>query len=145
MNKSFNLSLQYIQNVNFWVELNDLLLVLQFIHEQQKMSENNQVIVDKIYIYWIDIQIHLNQCIQSNHFDQAIKEFLQTQFTFQLTKQIMILHRVTHYLHSTHYNKSLIDWSSSWVSSWHFELELRSSRIAHIFNSTQVKLLIFST
>lgn len=105
--KFLNLSLQYIQDVNFWIELDDLLLVLQFIHEQQKMSENNQVTVDKIYIHWIDIQTHLNQCIQSNRFDQAIKEFLWIQFTSWLTKQIMILHRVTHYLHSTHYNKSL--------------------------------------
>ncbi len=71
------------------------------------MSENNRVTVDKIYIRWIDIQTHLNQCIQSNSFDQAIEEFLQTQFTSWLTKQITILHRVTHYLHSTHYNKSL--------------------------------------
>ncbi len=38
-----------------------------------------------------------------------------------------------------------VNWSSSWVSSWHFELELRLSRVAHIFNSTQVELLIFST
>ena len=39
----------------------------------------------------------------------------------------------------------IIDWSSSWVSSWHFEPESRSSRVAHIFNSTRVELLIFST
>ncbi len=38
-----------------------------------------------------------------------------------------------------------LDWSSSWVSSWHFELELRSSRVAHIFNLIWVRLLIFST
>ncbi len=38
-----------------------------------------------------------------------------------------------------------IDWSSSRVSSWHFELELISSRVAHIFNSIRVELLIFST
>ncbi len=38
-----------------------------------------------------------------------------------------------------------VNWSSSRVLNWHFELESRSSRVAHIFNSTQVKLLIFST
>ncbi len=30
----------------------------------------------------------------------------------------------------------ILDWSLSWVSSWHFELESRLSQIAHIFNST---------
>jgi len=38
-----------------------------------------------------------------------------------------------------------IDWSSSRVSNWHFELESRSSRVTYIFNSIQVELLIFST
>ncbi len=38
-----------------------------------------------------------------------------------------------------------LDWSSSRVSSWHFELEPISSRIAHIFNPIWVELLIFST
>ena len=38
-----------------------------------------------------------------------------------------------------------VDWSLSWVLSWHFELELRSSWVAHIFNLTRVELLIFST
>ncbi len=107
MSKFLNLSLQYIQDVNFWVELNDLLFILQFIHEQQKMSKNNWVIVDKIYIHWIDIQTHLNQCIQSNRFNQAIEKFLWIQFTSWLTKQIIILHKVTYYFHSTYYNKSL--------------------------------------
>ncbi len=38
-----------------------------------------------------------------------------------------------------------VDWSSSWVSSWHFELESILSQVTHIFNLIQVKLLIFST
>ena len=37
-----------------------------------------------------------------------------------------------------------LDWSSSRVSSWHFEFDSIQSRIAHIFNSTQVELRIFS-
>jgi len=59
-------------------------------------------------------------------------------------------------LHHSHWEKqkcftrhmmidTLTDWSSSWVSSWHFEFNSIQSRIAHIFNSTQVKLSIFST
>ena len=31
-----------------------------------------------------------------------------------------------------------LNWSSSWVLSWHFELESRLSRVAHIFNSTRL-------
>ncbi len=42
-------------------------------------------------------------------------------------------------------SRSLLDWLSSQVSSWHFELKLRSSRVTHIFNSIRVELLIFST
>jgi len=38
-----------------------------------------------------------------------------------------------------------LDWSSSRVSSWHFELKSISSWVAHIFNLIQVELLIFST
>ncbi len=40
---------------------------------------------------------------------------------------------------------SQLNWSLSWVSNWHFELESRLNRVAHIFNSTRVELLIFST
>ncbi len=42
-------------------------------------------------------------------------------------------------------SKMFLDWSSSWVLNWHFELKSISSWVAHIFNSIQVKLLIFST
>ncbi len=38
-----------------------------------------------------------------------------------------------------------VDWSSSWVLSWHFEFNLIQSWVAHIFNSTQIELSIFST
>jgi len=38
-----------------------------------------------------------------------------------------------------------LDWLLSWVLSWHFKLESRLSQVAHIFNSIQVELLIFST
>ncbi len=33
---------------------------------------------------------------------------------------------------------SWLNWSSSWVLNWHFKLKSRLSRIAHIFNSTQL-------
>ncbi len=46
---------------------------------------------------------------------------------------------------STWRDQSKLDWSSSWVSSWHFEFDSIRSRVAHIFNSTWVKLSIFST
>ncbi len=38
-----------------------------------------------------------------------------------------------------------IDWSLSWVLSWHFEFNSIWSWIAHIFNSTRVELHIVST
>ncbi len=31
-----------------------------------------------------------------------------------------------------------LDWSSSWVSSWHFEFDSIRSRVAHIFNLTRL-------
>ncbi len=38
----------------------------------------------------------------------------------------------------------LIDWLSGWILSWYVEFDSIQSRIAHIFNSIQVELSIFS-
>ena len=44
-----------------------------------------------------------------------------------------------------HDESTRLNWLLSQVSSWYFELESRSSWIAHIFNLIQVELLILST
>ncbi len=45
-----------------------------------------------------------------------------------------------HWVYENFYHWFSVDWSSSWVSSWHFELKSTSSWVAHIFNSTRLNL-----
>ncbi len=54
-----NRTKEYVQNHEFWVELDELITLLRPIHEQQKMSEANNATLDKVYTRWLEIQLHL--------------------------------------------------------------------------------------
>ncbi len=54
-----NRTKEYVQNHEFWVELDELITLLRPIHEQQKMSEAKNATLDKVYTRWLEIQLHL--------------------------------------------------------------------------------------
>lgn len=92
---------------NFWNDLKDLLTVLKFIHDHQKMSESNKATVDQVYVKWIEIQKHLTRCIAHNRHENAIQKFLKTLFDIRFNIQMHTMHRVVYYLHSFRVKESL--------------------------------------
>lgn len=63
-----NRTKEYVQNHEFWVELDELITLLRPIYEQQKMSEANNATLDKVYTRWLEIQLHLTAQSRQNRF-----------------------------------------------------------------------------
>lgn len=102
-----NCTKENVQNHEFWVDLDELITLLQPIHEQQKISEANNATFDKVYTRWLDIQLHLTTQSRQNRFREEINDFLMTKFCPRLNKQINSAHHSAHYLHPANLHKRL--------------------------------------
>lgn len=102
-----NRTKEYVQNHEFWVELDELITLLRPIHEQQKMSEANNETLDKVYTRWLEIQLHLTAQSRQNRFRDEINDFLMEKLRPRLNKQINSAHRSAHYLHPANLHKRL--------------------------------------
>lgn len=75
-NKPPNRTLEYLQDPEFWTQLDELVAILRPIHEAQKMSESNHSTLDGIYTRWIDIERELRAQASHNKFGDDIQAFL---------------------------------------------------------------------
>lgn len=102
-----NRTKEYVQDYEFWTELDELITILRPIHENQKMSEANDATLDKVYTQWLEIQLHLTAQSRHNRFHEEITNFLMEKFRPRLNKQINSAHRAAHYLHPINLHKRL--------------------------------------
>lgn len=98
---------EYVQDHEFWTQLDELITILRPIHENQKMPEANDATLDKVYIRWLEIQLHLTAQSRHNRFHEEIITFLIEKFRLRLNKQINSAHRAAHYLHPINLHKRL--------------------------------------
>ncbi len=106
-NGTSNRTKEYVQNHEFWVELDELITLLRPIYEQQKMSEVNNATLDKVYTRWLELLLHSMAQSRQNRFRNEINDFLMEKFRPRLNKQINSAHRSAHYLHPANLHKRL--------------------------------------
>lgn len=94
-----NFMLENLFDFNFWNEMGDFLIIWKSIHDQQKLSEKNEITIDQINYKWIEIRHYLIQCIVWNRFENAIQKFLINLFDVKFNKQIITIHCVAFYLY----------------------------------------------
>lgn len=70
-----NRTKEYVQDYEFWTEVDKLITILRPIYENQKISKANNVTLDKVYTQWLEIQFHLTAQSRHNHFQEEITTF----------------------------------------------------------------------
>lgn len=84
---------EYILDVQFRTDLDELITILRPIHEHQRMSESEDATIDKVYTRWFDIKLHLNAQTRYDRFREEIEVFLLEKFSSRLNKQVNSAHR----------------------------------------------------
>lgn len=90
-NGTSNRTKEHVQNPEFWVELDELISLLQPIPIQQKISEANNATLDKAYTHWFEILLHLTAQSRQNRFRNEINNFLMEKFAFGSTNKSLRL------------------------------------------------------
>lgn len=93
-----------ISDKTFWSDLEDLIAILEPIHELQKMSESQKGTVASVSQRWLDISTHLNGIAKGpNVFSQVISQFKNSDngksWAERLKKQLSPLHWAAFFLH----------------------------------------------
>ena len=73
-------------NSKFWKNEKNFLILLKFIHNQQKCSENNRVTANQIYFRWMEIRHHLIHSIVHNRHRDAVQKYLLIHFDVKFNK-----------------------------------------------------------
>ena len=77
----------------------DLLSLLQPIHEQKKISESNKVTVSMVYQRRLDVFKYLHSHIRVNRFGKDLAEYLHQGYVMWMRKQVIEIHKVAWFLH----------------------------------------------
>jgi len=57
-----------VMDHNFWIQLSELISLLEPLHEAQKMSEDNHSTLSYVFKRWKDIELHLSTVANSSSF-----------------------------------------------------------------------------
>jgi hypothetical protein len=118
----------FLNNEGFWNPLEDLLALLQPIHEKQKMSESGRASISYVFDRWLGITSHLIDVTKShNRFAESIRKFRcdtaiqkgrngspdhprqdgKSLEQLRLDRQLTDLHVAAYFLVPENYNKHL--------------------------------------
>jgi len=104
-----------------------------------------QIMLTHDKLYWLDDLMLSLRSLSERSDDSHMLCFHRVCLQMRaLLQRKARLHDELSFTSSLDFNALCLNWSSSRVSSWHFEFDSIRSQVAHIFNLTRVKLLIFS-
>lgn len=104
-----------ILDMEFWGKITELLELLHFINEKQKMSEDNKATLPKVAQDWAEIRVHLEQKANSSSFyADDITEFLGedggSAWEQRVDGQISDIHTAVYFLCPRNFNSPITDY-----------------------------------
>jgi hypothetical protein len=105
-----------IADQNFWIRLENLLMILKPLHEAQKMSESGKSFISLVGGRWLQAQEEMRAVRHIYEpFAEEVNHYLNTTFQARMNLQLTSLHWLAHFLLPENYDKPIDPWEMGFI------------------------------